>query len=63
MKFLHVGCGPKYKSHTIRGFNNNNFQEFRFDINLIVNPDIIGTMTDMSMINNSEFDAFFLPRI
>ena len=59
MKFLHVGCGPKYKSQTTKGFNNDSFQEIRFDINPIVSPDIIGTMTDMSMINNSEFDAIF----
>ena len=60
MKFLRVGCGPKYKSQTTQGFNNNNFQEIRFDINPIVSPDIIGTMTDMLMINTSEFDAIFL---
>jgi hypothetical protein len=44
--FLHVGCGPKRKDQTTRGFNS--WQELRLDIDEAVNPDIVGTMTDMS---------------
>ena len=30
-KFLHVGCGPQNKSG-LKGFNSNDWQEIRFDI-------------------------------
>ena len=51
MKFLHVGCGPKTKTSTTRGFNSPDWEEIRFDIDEKVSPDIIGTMTDMSSVS------------
>ena len=56
---LHVGCGSKRKNQTTRGFNKDNWQELRLDIDPSVNPDIIGTMTDMSALENSSVDAIF----
>ena len=44
--FLHVGCGHYTKSQA-PGFNNDNWNEIRFDIDKNVNPDIEGTLTDM----------------
>jgi ubiquinone/menaquinone biosynthesis C-methylase UbiE len=58
-KFLHVGCGPKRKDRTTVGFNRSNWVETRFDIDPSVAPDIQGTMTDMSVIPDGEFDALF----
>jgi hypothetical protein len=48
--FLHVGCGNNTKLQAGRGFQGDEWQEIRFDINPAVKPDIIGTMTDMSAV-------------
>ena len=56
--FLHVGCGPQNKSQ-IKGFNNDNWKEIRFDIDKNVNPDIVGTLTDMSLIETGSVDAIY----
>ena len=57
--FLHVGCGPKRKDRTTRGFNTEAWQELRLDIDASVAPDIIGTMTDMSAVADASVDAIF----
>lgn len=57
--FLHVGCGPKHKRQTTRGFNNDNWQEVRLDIDEKVNPDVLGTMTDMSDVQTGSVNAVF----
>ncbi len=57
--FLHIGCGPKRKDKTTRGFNTPDWNELRFDIDASVAPDIIGTMTDMSGVTSSSVDAIF----
>ena len=49
-QFLHVGCGPKHKDRTTAGFNNPDWHELRLDIDKSVNPDIVGTMMDMSAV-------------
>ena len=46
---LNVGCGLSNISH-IKGFNNDNWKEIRFDIDKSVNPDIVGTLTDMKLV-------------
>ncbi len=56
---LHVGCGSKRKNQTTRGFNKDEWQEVRLDIDASVNPDIIGTMTDMSALADASIDAIF----
>ncbi len=56
--FLHVGCGHEDKSQ-INGFNNDNWKEIRFDINKNVNPDIVGTLTDMSLVKTGSVDAIY----
>ena len=56
--FLHVGCGPKDKSQ-IKGFNSNNWNEIRFDIDKNVNPDIEGTLTDMKSVETGSVDAVY----
>lgn len=57
--FLHVGCGPKRKDQTTRGFNSPDWNELRLDIDASVKPDIIGTMTDMSAVASESVDAIF----
>ena len=57
--FLHVGCGPSHKEDTTRGFNTPEWKELRLDINEAVNPDIVGTMLDMSAVTEGAVDALF----
>ena len=57
--FLHVGCGPKHKDRTTRGFNTNHWKELRFDIDEAVQPDLVVTMTDMSSVASGSVDAVF----
>lgn len=56
---LHVGCGPKSKAQTTRGFNTDTWQEIRLDIDPSVSPDVTGTMTDMSAVESGSVDAIF----
>lgn len=58
-KFLHVGCGPQTKESTVAVFASELWQEVRFDIDQSCNPDIIGTMTDMSMIKAGEMNGLY----
>ena len=55
--FLHVGCGPKRKDRTTAGFAD--WTELRFDIDESVQPDLVGTMTDMSSVSSESVDAVF----
>jgi len=56
--FLHVGCGPKDETQ-IKGFNNDNWKEIRFDIDKNVKPDLEGTLTDMSLVETGSVDAVY----
>ncbi|HEY8023438.1 MAG TPA: methyltransferase domain-containing protein [Burkholderiaceae bacterium] len=57
--FLHVGCGPKRKDRTTKGFNSPEWNEVRFDIDVNASPDIVGTMLDMSGVATGSIDAIF----
>ncbi len=57
--FLHVGCGAKRKNSTTREFASPDWSELRLDIDQSVQPDIIGSMTDMSQLGNASVDALF----
>ena len=56
--FLHVGCGNNNKSD-LKGFNNDNWKEIRFDIDKNVKPDIVGTLTDMKLVETGSVDAVY----
>jgi len=56
--FLHVGCGPQKKSQ-IQWFNKDSWKEIRFDIDKNVNPDIVGTLTDMKSVETGSVDAIY----
>ena len=58
-KFLHVGCGPNYKDRTTPGFASGDWKEVRLDIDESVNPDIISSVLDLSVIDSESFDAIF----
>jgi predicted SAM-dependent methyltransferase len=43
----------------LKGFSTNNWNELRYDIDEGVNPDLIGSLTDMSSVNSSSVDAIY----
>ena len=55
--FLHVGCARKSKEHT--PFAGSNWQELRLDIDSQVDPDLVGTMTDLSAVPDQSVQAVF----
>ena len=55
--FLHVGCGLKSKQYT--PFADKNWREIRLDIDASVQPDLVGTMTDLSSVADHSVDAVF----
>jgi hypothetical protein len=52
---LNVGCGPKGRAHGFAGFEG--WRELRLDIDLSVEPDLVGTMTDMASVADASVDA------
>lgn len=57
--FLHVGCGHARKSSAGPGFQTDDWQEIRLDIDRSVHPDIVGTMLDMSAVASGSVDAVY----
>ena len=55
---LHVGCGPQNKSE-LQGFDNDNWAEIRLDIDEDVNPDIVGSLTDLNLVETGSVDAVY----
>ena len=55
---LNVGCGFSNKSE-LKGFDNDDWKEIRLDIDSTVKPDIVGTLTDMSLIETASVDAVY----
>ena len=55
---LNVGCGWSNISQ-LKGFNNDNWKEIRLDIDSTVKPDVVGTSTDMSLIETASVDAVY----
>ena len=58
-KLLHVGCSTLTKKDTIPYFFSDDWQEIRFDIDSRVNPDVVGTLTDMSALDSESVDAIY----
>ena len=56
--FLHVGCWHHTKDG-LKGFNNETWNEIRFDIDISVAPDIVGSFSDMSAVNTASVDAIY----
>jgi len=55
---LHVGCGHSNISE-LNGFSVSEWKEIRFDIDEKVNPDIIGSLTEMSSVQTGSVDAIY----
>ena len=52
---LNVGCGPKGRAHGFAGMAD--WREVRMDIDPDVQPDVLGTMTDMATVETASIDA------
>ena len=55
---LNVGCGDSNISKLL-GFNDSDWKEIRLDIDKKVKPDILGTLTDMRLVETSSIDAIY----
>lgn len=56
---LHVGCGPTDLSHLPPLFHEGEWQEVRLDIDESVEPDIVASMLDLSIIDDGVMDAVY----
>ena len=55
---LHAGCGLSNISQ-LKGFSNGDWKEIRLDIDSAVKPDVVGSLTDMSLIETGSVDAVY----
>ena len=55
---LNVGCGHSNISQ-LNVFSESEWKEIRLDIDESVNPDILGTLTDMSSVETGSIDAIY----
>jgi predicted SAM-dependent methyltransferase len=55
---LNVGCGWSNISQ-IKGFDKDDWKEIRLDIDIAVKPDVVGSSTDMSLIETGSIDAVY----
>jgi SAM-dependent methyltransferase len=58
-KVLHVGCGPLAAEKLHESFRGDGWIEVRLDVNPGARPDIVASITDMSMIASGAFDALY----
>jgi hypothetical protein len=57
--FLHLGCGPRRKNATTRGFNRDEWQELTLDPDPAFKPDHVAKLTDLSAVASGSVDALF----
>jgi len=58
-KLLHVGCGQATLKNLPKIFQDGSWQEVRFDIAEEVKPDIIGTLLDMTGVEDCSVDVVY----
>jgi hypothetical protein len=56
---LHVGCGGSDIRNMPKFFQDGSWTEIRLDIDPTANPDVIGTMTDMTAVATGSVQAVF----
>lgn len=56
---LHVGCGPTRLRDLPVWLHSGDWAEIRYDIDPSVEPDVVGTLQDMSIIEDSVIDALY----
>lgn len=58
-KVLHVGCGPYNPKALPLDLRTEEWQEVRLDIDPGMNPDILGTITDLRAVEDNSVDAVY----
>jgi SAM-dependent methyltransferase len=58
-QFLHVGCGRAGKNRLPAYFSGPQWREIRFDIDPAVQPDIVGSTTDLSAVSDASMEAIW----
>ena len=58
-RLLHVGCGDKRQAHLPPPFNQAPWQEVRLDIDPSTAPDILASITDMSMVPSGSVQGIY----
>ena len=58
-RVLHVGCGPLAGEKLHESFRGPDWEEVRLDVNPAAHPDIVASITDMSMVPSASFDALY----
>jgi len=58
-KVLHVGCGSYHPESLPLELRTEEWQEIRLDIDPNMNPDILGTITDLSAVDDNSVDAVY----
>lgn len=58
-QLLHVGCGPARPEGLPAFFQSSEWRETRLDIDPKVNPDIIGSISDLSAVAEASVDAIW----
>jgi len=56
---LHVGCGPRSTGKLHDSFHPSVWREVRLDVDPGVKPDIVASMTSMTMVESSSIDAIW----
>jgi len=56
---LHVGCGPTRLKDLPVWLHSGEWAEVRYDIDPSVEPDVVGTLQDMSIIEDGVIDAIY----
>lgn len=56
---LHVGCGPLNITSLPAFFQDGEWEELRLDIDPSVNPDIVASLQDLSIIEDGSVDAVY----
>lgn len=58
-QLLHVGCGPVRRNRLPLCFHAGDWHEIRLDIDPAVQPDLVGSITDLHMIADASIDAIW----
>jgi SAM-dependent methyltransferase len=56
---LNVGCGPRLPNKLNQQFRSADWREIRLDIDPNVDPDVVGSVTDLSMLATHTLDAIW----
>ena len=60
---LHVGCGPQTAGRLHSWFRSATWSELRVDVDPAVRPDMVASITDLSVIDDGQIDAIWASHV